>query len=91
MINRFTRWPSAHAIKDTSAENIAKIFIENWVSNFGTPNIIITDRSQQFQSALFQELMQTLGTTHCRTTAYHPCANGLVERFHHQLKTSLAA
>ena len=29
MIDRFTRWLSAHAIKDTSAENIAKIFIEN--------------------------------------------------------------
>ena len=44
MIDRFTRWPSAHAIKDTSAENIAKIFIENWVSNFGTPSTITTDR-----------------------------------------------
>ena len=29
MIDRFTCWPSAHAIRDTSAENIAKIFIEN--------------------------------------------------------------
>ena len=44
MIDRFTRWPSAHAIKDTSAENIAKILIENWVSNFGTPSTITTDR-----------------------------------------------
>ena len=91
MIDRFTRWLSVHAIKDTSAKNIAKIFIENWVSNFGTPSIITTDRGQQFQSALFQELMQTLGKTHIKTTAYHPCANGLVERFHRQLKAALAA
>ena len=33
--------------------------------------------------------MQTLGTTHIKTTAYHHC--GLVERFYHQLKTALAA
>lgn len=82
MINRFNRWPSAHAIKDNSAENIAKIFIECFV----IPNTITTDRGQQFQLALFQE--KTLGTTHIKTTAYNPCTNGLMERFHRQLKTA---
>ena len=42
-------------------------------------------------SALWKELTQLLGTTQCRTTAYHPCANGLVERLHCQLKASLNA
>ncbi|XP_038072074.1 BDNF/NT-3 growth factors receptor-like [Patiria miniata] len=32
-----------------------------------------------------------LGTTRIRTTAYHPSANGLVERLHRQLKASLKA
>lgn len=50
-----------------------------------------TDRGRQFESALWQELMQLLGSTRCRTTAYHPSANGLVERFHRQLKASLIA
>ncbi|XP_025266774.1 uncharacterized protein LOC112638775 [Camponotus floridanus] len=30
-----------------------------------------------------------LGTTHLRTTAYHPQANGMVERFHRQLKAAI--
>ena len=51
MINKFIRWPSAHAIKDISAQNIGKIFIERWISNFGISNTITTDRDQQFQSA----------------------------------------
>ena len=33
--------------------------------------------------------MQLLGVKRTRTTAYHPIANGLVERFHRQLKASL--
>ena len=38
-----------------------------------------------------EEHIQHLGTKHIRTTAYHPCANGLVERFHRQLKVALKA
>ena len=33
--------------------------------------------------------MLLLGSTRIRTTAYHPRANGMVERFHCQLKASL--
>jgi hypothetical protein len=34
-------------------------------------------------------LCQKLGTQHILTTAYHPQANGMVERFHRQLKEAL--
>lgn len=35
--------------------------------------------------------MQLIGSKRIRTTAYHPIANGLVERFHRQLKVALKA
>ena len=35
--------------------------------------------------------MQLLGCEHLRTTSYHPIANGIIERFHRQLKASLEA
>nr|VZI38764.1 unnamed protein product [Spirometra erinaceieuropaei] len=84
-IDRFTRWPVAAPIPDISAETVAKAFLTHWVSNFGVPAAVTTDRGSQFESTLF------LGTNRIRTTAYHPQANGLVERFHRQLKTSLMA
>jgi hypothetical protein len=34
-------------------------------------------------------LCQKLGIQHILTTAYHPQANGMVERFHRQLKEAL--
>lgn len=39
----------------------------------------------------FSEFASLLGARHITTTAYHSCANGLVEHFHHQLKIVLTA
>ncbi|KAL5480002.1 hypothetical protein EMCRGX_G023615 [Ephydatia muelleri] len=49
------------------------------------------DQGRQFESVLWTELMHLLGSSRLRTTAYHRMANGLVERFHRQLKSSLKA
>ncbi|BHF65473.1 hypothetical protein SprV_0200848400 [Sparganum proliferum] len=83
--------PVAAPIPDISAETVAKAFLTHWVSNFGVPATVTADRESQFESTLFRELTSLLGTNRIRTTAYHPQANGLVERFHRQLKTSLMA
>ena len=65
--------------------------MSTWIARFGVPSTITTDRDRQFESFLWQKFMQLLGSKRIRTTAYHPIANGLVERFHRQLKTALKA
>ena len=60
-----------------------------WISCFGVPSTVTTDRGRQFESALWNQLVQLLGCKCIRTTSYHPAANGLIECFHRQLKTSL--
>lgn len=88
-VDRFTRWPEAVPIIDITAETVAKAFVSCWVSRYGCPKEIVTDRGAQFSSALFEQLSKSIGFDHRRTTAYHPQCNGLVERFHRQLKAAI--
>ncbi|XP_037959063.1 uncharacterized protein LOC119688458 [Teleopsis dalmanni] len=72
-----------------TTEVIAGAFIEGWVAQYGVPHIITTDLGRQFESTIFRELSRLLGIKHIHTTAYHPQANGMVERMHRTLKAAL--
>lgn len=88
-IDRTSRWIEAIPMKTIIAEKVAQIFYTHWVARYGTPLQITSDRGPQFRSDLFLELSKLLGAQHVQTTAYHPQANGLVERFHRRLKELL--
>ena len=88
-VDRFTRWAEVTPITNSSAETVAQAFLAAWISRFGVPSLITTERGAQFESALWKNLMQLLGSKCIRTTAYHPSANRQVERFHRYLKVAL--
>ena len=90
-IDRYTRWPEAIPMVDATAESCASALLSGWIARFGVPMTITSDQGQQFESHLWKALMNLLGTKRNRTTAYHPQANGLVERFHRHLKSALKA
>ncbi|GFX86826.1 transposon Tf2-11 polyprotein [Trichonephila clavipes] len=89
MIDRFSKWPEAQPLKDITAEAVAEVFFSSWVSRFGTPAILTTERGRQFESSLFKALSKLLGVQKCRTTGYHPQANGMIEELHRPLKSAI--
>jgi len=89
IIDRFSRWPEAIPLANIEAPTVAKALYNGWIVRFGTPLRITTDQGTQFESRLFKELNILLGATHLHTTAYHPQANGMIERIHRQLKTAI--
>ena len=91
MVDRTTRWPEAVPLSSTTAPDLARAFIAVWVSRYGTPADLSSDRGPQFTSGLWAAVAENLGVKLHRTTCYHPQANGLVKRFHRSMKAALRA
>ena len=89
ILDRFSLWLEAIPINSITAENVAKKFITHWVARFGLPQKILSDQGTQFESAVFDEVLRYFDIKRVRTTAYHPQTNGLLERMHGTLKTTL--
>ena len=91
VVDRFSRWPDAIPLEDMSAKSCARALLRHWIARHGVPSDITADRDCQFTSDLWKELHELLGISSNNTTAYHPMANGLVERLHRQMKSSIMA
>ena len=56
----------------------------------GIPAVITTDQGKEFHNKLNKGFEVEMGIDHRFTTAYHPQANGLDERFNQTMKYSIA-
>ena len=81
IINRFTCWPEAILLSATDT-SCTRAFLTHWVARFGVPLDVTSDCGPQFVSTLWTDLSRLLGTQLQQTTAYHPQANRMVERFY---------
>lgn len=91
VIDRFSRWPEAIPLNDTTSSSCGQALVSNWIGRFGIPLDISSDRGPQFTSHIWTAISRLLGTHLHHTTAYHLQSNSLVERFHRHLKSALRA
>ena len=89
MVARSTRWCEACPMPDQTTKSCANAFISHWLSRFGIPQHVTSDQGAAFTSTVWASVSRVLGIVHHHTTSYHPAANGMVERFHRDLKSAL--
>ena len=91
IVYRYTRWFDAIPLTQITSRACVDAFVLYFVSRYGSPQTITTDRGRQFTSHLWQSKAKFLGSKLIYTTYYNPKANKLVERFHRVLKAGLKA
>lgn len=87
----FTKWPEAWPLRTQKAKTCARIFVNGWITRYGTPETLHSDRGSNFESTIFKEMCNLLDIDKTRTTAYHPQCNGQVENLNKSIKSMLTA
>ena len=87
----FSKWPEAIPLVDMRAETVARALVDHFISKFGVPFEIHSDRGSNFQSELMRDVATRLGMKQTRTAAYHPQSDGMIERSNATIQKMLAA
>ena len=87
--DHFTKFTKTYAMRGQTAEEVAEKCVD-FCLTFGIPEAVLTDRGTNFTSQVIESLWERLDVHTLRTTAYHPQADGITERFNRTIKTMLA-
>ena len=68
---QFSKWYEAIPMSNQEASTVAKAFLIVWVSKFGCPANLQSDKGSNFMSNLFKNMCKELGINRNSTTAYH--------------------
>ena len=79
-VDACTRYLVAVALRTKNAEEVVEAFTTNFICQHGVPCWLVTDNGSEFINEKFKGLAEAVGLKHTQVTAYHPSANGLVER-----------
>lgn len=90
IIDMATRYPDAIPMSKINSRNIVRALIR-FFAQVGIPREIQSDQGSNFTSKVFKEAMSRLGVRQILSTAYHPQSQGVLERFHQTLKSTLRA
>ncbi|RWS01320.1 hypothetical protein B4U79_13335, partial [Dinothrombium tinctorium] len=88
-IDHFSSYLIAKAISEITAKVAADFVFEEIICRFGVPKTVLTDQGVQFQSKLFRELINAIGSKKLQTSSYHPQCNGKTERANQTIKMAL--
>ncbi|GBG79128.1 hypothetical protein CBR_g28843 [Chara braunii] len=81
IVDRFTKYARLIAMPETArTEHVIKLFMDNWVRDFGLPKTIVRDRDVRFTSEMWKKAAEQMGSQLQMTFGNHPEANGQAEQ-----------
>jgi hypothetical protein len=90
IIDNFSKFVQLYATTSTTAQSYIQAILQH-MSIFGVMSSIRSDGGTQFTANICNRLADTLGFTHHIILAYHPQANGIVERKNAEIMKHLRA
>ena len=88
--DHFTKWYEAIPLPDQTATTTANALVDHWISRYGCPHSLHSDQGQNFESKLFEQLMQLLEMGKTRTTPFQPQSNAVIDGMNETLQNKLA-
>ena len=85
----FTKWTEVIPLTDKEAPTVAKAVFEEWICRRGVMNRLVSDGGKEFANQILDELCKLMKIDKHVVTAYHPMANGQVERFNRDMRKYL--
>ena len=89
IIDYFSKFTMLIPLKKTDSTTIAKCILQNWISIFGAPHFLQSDRGTNLDSELMKEFSHLFGIAKIRSTPYHSKSNGTVERIFRSIKEKI--
>ena len=88
MQDTLTKFSVALPLPDSLASTVADAFVKRYITLFGAPQALVSDRGANCMSKLFAAVAKRFKIKQLRTCAFTPRANP-VERMHHTLSSYL--
>ena len=89
IVDSFSHFVVTVPVKQNNAQNAVNSLFHHWITKFGPPIYLVTERGSEYTSSELANLRTTMGIRHSPRTPYAPWTNGLVENQNKNLGTHL--
>ena len=90
-VDCFSKYTILIPSSNHTANTVSEALMRHVVPYFGTPRRLLSDRGREFISAVWTNLLRSIGNQQVLTSPYHPEGNAINERSHRTLNNMLCA